>query len=389
MPNPFISFLRKIFSSKGTTKMADQGHIGNEASKPDNKPIGGPPDPLQFSFCVEQKPGSGEDSQPIISISSARNQGLIGVFDGMGGAGSAVHMDRGIKRTGAYIAARLAHDAVNEFFNSPDISLHFPRDLNATTSLAQQLRKWLIDVFKKEATRSEQAPTRLAGTMIRHLPTTMACLCFEGHNSATSTYATFWAGDSRVYLLKPISGLQQISIDDLKSRGDALQNLVDDSPISNCINADGDFTVNCCSGWADLPVIYIVATDGCFNFVPSPQHFEYAILHSLVNSHSSFEWADRLRTHLASIAGDDLSIALVALGWTDFKQLQTAFEARTEIIWKDYVRPLDELGAAIAKSAEEHKKAIEQRDHVRSQLWNKYKKTYESLQQQRVGSQNL
>lgn len=366
------------------SRMTEQSHIADENAKNSSKFITGPPDPFYFSFCVEQKPGNGEDSEPIVSVASARNSGLIGVFDGMGGAGGTVHADRGINRTGAYIASRLASASVSSFFNNSDLTPQFTKNLSTTKSVAQHLCKWLIEAFKTEAIRLEQSPTRLAGTMIRHLPTTMACTYFETADNVTTTYSTFWAGDSRAYLLSPIDGLQQISIDDLKSGGDALQNLTDDSPISNCINAEGDFTVNCHCGYVRLPIVYIVATDGCFNFAPSPSHFEYSILETLSQSHSSLEWAERLRNQLFSIAGDDLSIALVALGWTQFTTLQAAFAVRKETLWKTYIKPIDDLEYLIQKSAEEHKRSVQDRDQLRLRLWNEYKKKYELLQQQHV-----
>src|SRR5437879_2179910 len=112
--------------------------------------------PFFFAFCVEQKPGEGEDADPLVSISSLWDHGLIGVFDGMGGAGSAVHMYRGVKHTGAYIASRLAREVVETFFKSPSIEPTFSRDTIAAQSVAQNLQVRLADAFKAEVAKQTQ-----------------------------------------------------------------------------------------------------------------------------------------------------------------------------------------------------------------------------------------
>jgi serine/threonine protein phosphatase PrpC len=67
---------------------------------------------------------------------------------------------------------------------------------------------------------------------------------FRAQKPAESVCNVFWAGDSRCYLLSAPAGLQQLTEDDLKTKGDAPANLVEDSPMSNFINADVDFVLN-------------------------------------------------------------------------------------------------------------------------------------------------
>ncbi len=172
---------------------------------------------IQFSFCVEQKSNEGEDAEPILSISPRRDNGLLGVFDGMGGAGGTVYAHNGLRRTGAYWAARLASKVVRSYFDQPTI------DSSGDTpgEIAKALETKLTETFRSEIANLDAGPLRLGGNMIRRFPTTMACLYFEidVNRAGWARYVALWAGDSRAYLLSPRDGLQQITVDDLKSGG--------------------------------------------------------------------------------------------------------------------------------------------------------------------------
>ena len=334
-------------------------------------------DSFQFSLWVEQKVGEGEDAEPVLAVSQTRDQGRLSVFDGMGGAGSTRYTFNGISRTGAYIAARLASEVVEAFFRNPTAEAYFTSKAVAEAA-ARALEAGLLERFRTELARLDAAPSRLGGKMMRRLPTTMTCLSYkviEGYKAAG--YAVHWAGDSRAYVLSPSDGLQQISMDDLKSGGDALQNLLEDSPVSNCVNADVSFTINTASGMCQLPLTFLVATDGCFNFCPTPAHFEHALLDSLLNSSNSFEWRDDLTKRLHAIAGDDLSLALVSIGWPTFGDMRKDYRRRSAEVLEAFVKPIDDLDGVIRDLACRHKRGINDRDKLRSDLWSRYKKGYE------------
>ena len=72
--------------------------------------LAGPPagPTLSFGFNLAKVPGQGEDSDPIVR--DGRDLGLVGVFDGMGGAGGTVYETPEGPRTGAYIGSRVARD---------------------------------------------------------------------------------------------------------------------------------------------------------------------------------------------------------------------------------------------------------------------------------------
>ena len=57
--------------------------------------------PLIVSFMNEKKNQNGEDSDPLVFL--GKKISAVGVFDGMGGAGSALHMYNVSEKTGAYI----------------------------------------------------------------------------------------------------------------------------------------------------------------------------------------------------------------------------------------------------------------------------------------------
>ena len=208
----------------------------------------------------------GEDAEPILV--EFDDSICIGVFDGMGGAGSAIYTYLDEPRTGAYIAANTARDVVLQFFHNMKLSPDFA--FNASIDdLATYLTGALSKSFKNLAMQLDDGrSSKLKSSLIKSFPTTMATMYLTPRVDGTLNgrigveCKTFWAGDSRCYMLTPEKGLQQLSIDDIKSEGDALDNLINDSPISNCIFADGEFTIRHLKLETKGPAIFISATDG-------------------------------------------------------------------------------------------------------------------------------
>jgi hypothetical protein len=65
---------------------------------------------VSFKFCTAKVAGEGEDSDPILRVGP--DLGLLGVFDGMGGAGGRVYDTPDGRHSGAYIASRFARNVV-------------------------------------------------------------------------------------------------------------------------------------------------------------------------------------------------------------------------------------------------------------------------------------
>lgn len=334
--------------------------------------------PLGFHFNAAKVEGKGEDSDPIAEWD--QKQGVLAVFDGLGGAGSTIHHHRGVAYTGAYIASRVAMSEIRQLYNSVfEPRLMIPVD---TASLRNQME----EALKREAAtlETESEPTRLKSKLIKRLPTTMAALFMAQIDEETLRCQAVWAGDSRCYNLSPHTGLQQLSKDDIKSGGDALDNLKNDSPLSNYLNADTKFELHSQVWTFPQPHILLAATDGCFGYLLSPAHFEFLLLDSLAQANSTLQWRAEVINRLGNIAGDDCSMALLALGWSSFDALKAAFHTRHRQLHQDFIQPLDTLTQEIERDStllsevESRKNEREmRREALRQELWQSYKTTHD------------
>lgn len=327
-----------------------------------------------LELWYELKESQGEDAIPILDVDG----GLLTVFDGMGGAGGASYEDRQRLRTGASIGSELARNCVREYFAERSFAYS-----ELSSSLANRLAKELAEVlharFVAKAAELRTGAGRLEGKLLRTLPTTMACIYYRLSPGRDSVYyLVFWAGDSRAYRLTPGSGMQQLTADEIKSGGDALQNLRDDSLVSNCISADSDFHILYRAQECLLPVTLFVATDGCFNYLPTPFHFEHEVVASLMESSTVQQWKPALNSRLQSIAADDFSMAVVGLGWSHFERMKASYEGRNRELVEKYIEPLNRLDDEIRYLHGQHKLKIEERESLRRQLWKEYKANYEA-----------
>jgi hypothetical protein len=300
----------------------------------------------------EHLPG-GEDAPPTVLYSSLRSCGLLAVYDGLGGAGSAKLTGAdGTERTESYVASRLARSVVEEWFEAPDGDPAGP-------DAEGQLHDALEARFQAVA-RDLPSESRLAGSMRRRLPTTLAALGFERINTAgqPETYAVdaIWSGDSRCFVLSARSGLQQVTVDDSDER-DAFLQLERDPPLTNVIAADRPFTIHRRRIWMREPGVLIAATDGCFGYVATPAHFEHYLLSTLAAAGSADDWAARLLAELSAIAQDDLSLALGCLGYAGFDQLQSALRRRAEYMWRRHWMPVVDAGPAPGEGLRERRRA--------------------------------
>lgn len=336
---------------------------------------------IGFQFNAPKIEGKGEDADPVAVWQA--NRGALSVFDGMGGAGSTTYQHRGTSYSGAYIASRVVAGEIQRLFNPAFPLPTIPLDV-------RDLRERLSQVLQREAAslESESEPSRLKSKLIKRLPTTMAALLFERQENEVLCQAV-WAGDSRCYALSPQLGLQQLTTDDLKVSGDALENLKGDSPLSNCLSAEGDFELRSQTERLPLPVILLSATDGCFGYLFSPAHFESLLLDTLASAGDAAQWRDALVARLQVTAGDDCSLSLLALGWSSFKELQSAFSLRRQKLQREFIEPLNEMtrfideDAALLHQVEERRKSAEKRrEDLRQQLWLRYRNTHDQFLKQ-------
>ncbi|MDR0569054.1 MAG: hypothetical protein LBG87_07615, partial [Spirochaetaceae bacterium] len=195
-----------------------------------------------LSFYTEKKPRAGEDSEPIAEELGDKRY-LLGVFDGLGGAGAKqwsvspnifpaddpLSDFNGKTVTGAKLAANIIREEVLRFFKEKERKEK--KKGKDEKKLSEELTESMTLVLKNLLKKLEgnNPASRLKSGMLKSFPTTMA-VCYIAENRGDF----IWAGDSRGYILDA-DGLHQYTKDDLKSEGDALDNLNEDSPMSNYI----------------------------------------------------------------------------------------------------------------------------------------------------------
>ncbi|MGW3042744.1 PP2C family protein-serine/threonine phosphatase [Kitasatospora sp. NPDC001159] len=306
-----------------------------------------------LSVWTERTAGAGEDADPLVLHHVASRTGLVAVFDGAGGAGSASSWTngRGLARSGAWTGSRVARLAVELWFR--DCVEH--RRAPEVRALEHRLREAL------DAARPE-VRSKVVGTMRRQLPTTMASIWYR-IEGACVTVNSLWAGDSRAYVLTPGEGLQTLTRDHTDET-DALVQLTQDPPMTNMVCADRPFTVE--SHGVDLivPGVLLCATDGFFGYLWTPGDFEHVLLESLQRSSDEADWADRLSRKVQKYTADDASLALVAIGFCDFRELRDAFTDR-------YRRSCERYRGSPDGSDEDALR------HWREQDWLAYRTEYE------------
>ena len=268
----------------------------------------------------EKRIGRGEDSDPILFQSKSGDFVAVGVFDGMGGAGSVECLsdfsEEDNHKTKAYVASRIIRNAINNLLHS------------TANNEIRDLRIKLKDaILARYAEEKEKYPSKskisLRSSLIKDYPTTLALSTVQIVEDKF-LINSYWAGDSRNYLWTK-DGFFQISKDDLKGDLDPLDNLAEDAPMSNCLHADGSFKIQQIS-IDTLPstekIIMISATDGCFSYFPSPMDFERVLNSTLLSSQSLEEWERKLVEEFEAVTADDFSFGIATIGFKDFKDIK-------------------------------------------------------------------
>jgi hypothetical protein len=341
-------------------------------------------DPVVLRISYEFRPGLGEDAPPLGGLWSPTN-GLVGVFDGLGGAGGETMKTLdGMERPGAWIASRQVAEVVSEHAylvrgqqghgagDDSDQLPALPPPPDFTSTLKREIKSRLAGYAVHARTGGE---SRLKSKLIKTLPTTMALCWFD---SALGEFTAIWAGDSRVYQFRPEAdvGLQQVTTDDLKTRADALENLTQDSPMSNFISADTDFVLHERRMALYPRTILLAASDGCFGYVLTPLHFEFMLLSAMQAATSWRDWRDRLTTSIMNVTGDDATLSAVAIGWREFAACQHDFADRYQ--WcAERVRRYAAKSDRITRLQQELVIAKQELADGRKELWEEYRKSYE------------
>ncbi|GAA1655624.1 PP2C family protein-serine/threonine phosphatase [Catellatospora bangladeshensis] len=312
---------------------------------------------IAVAAWVPKRPGLGEDAEPTFMHHAPSGRGVLGVYDGLGGAG-ARHAGRaadGRRLSHAFVASRLAHLTVQSWF--ADLAAG-----QAEPTLPQRLAETLGGA--RTAARN-----KIVGTMRRDFPTTLAVIDYQQAGDGL-TVAASWAGDSRCYLLTADLGLQQLSKDDSDVE-DVLELLIADQPMTNVVSASGDSTIHR-RVFAGLPTpcVLVCATDGFFGYVTAPAMFEHVLLSELDRAADAGEWAQRLTARVRGYTSDDASVVAVAVGFGSFAQLQEEYRERLRRLTHEHADMFDTVaGRTEFVAARRRSWEIYRRNYLRYFNW--------------------
>lgn len=283
-----------------------------------------------FSFQKEIKPGFCEDAPPV-----ATDRYAI-VCDGLGGAGHTKHSlpdeenpGAVTERTSAYLGSRIVAERVERFFaehweewagpeQTPEIGVY-------AGQLKEELDRAIQDCVEKMRIRIP------VGKTIKIFPTTLASAVFLPCEEGL-TVAAVWAGDSRVYLLTPSKGLRLLSLDDADGAAESMNS---GTVMTNCVYA-GSFFLNYCVYTLREPGLVFCCSDGCFDYLRSPLHLEWLLLHTIQNMPQEDGrqpgeiLGESIRDGIYQTIRDDTTMAGLCVGLPSIASLQEAFRTRTE-----------------------------------------------------------
>ena len=265
-------------------------------------------------FNVPKKENEGEDAPPIFIVDSNSNWGVVGVFDGMGGAGAKKykHIETGEEHTSAYWGSIIVRNCVEELVNS------LKKEENPVPEFEDKLHLAVKKKLDEKIKEFPNANGSVLSKMTRKLPTTMALSLYCIQDEKVNIY-TYWAGDSRVYVLEK-NMIRMLTIDDSDVEdGDPFSPLNMDLAMNNAISQDRDFKIN--KSHLELPLssespfLLIAATDGCFGYYKNPIEFEAMLRKRIGKSNSQEEYVDNIKKDIIeNIQQDDFSISIVGLG---------------------------------------------------------------------------
>ncbi len=253
---------------------------------------------------------------------------MIAVFDGCGGLGSQKYKCFQ-EHTGAYMASRIVSGAVHDWFHD-----YYDKEWKSESDFVQSIKTYIDNgyaVCKKYAEKN----TLIRGTMVRDFPTTAAIAYVHRTLSEIELY-TIWVGDSRIYLLDDC-GLAQLSVDDTDVDS-ALSNLYSDGALNNVLSSDGNYVLHCIHMRLHKPVQIIVATDGCFGYVPTPMEFEKLLLDCIIHSRSQESLKQELYKTFTTYAGDDFSLGWISLMYDSYSQIRDLCKKRKRELTQKYLR---------------------------------------------------
>lgn len=304
-----------------------------------------------MSFCRDKIPGHGEDSYCYSFCDTA---GLLGAFDGCGGAGARKH-DHYSGHTEAYMASRLCAGAFYDQFRKLFPCSHAAADL-VEGVFAPRTVQCLLNFGPPK----DETGVRIKGSSVRTLPSTAAAALIQQAGDGSMLVSAIWAGDSRVYIMDS-RGLAQLTVDDT-TVADPMVNIYEDGILTNILCSDKPVKLHCRTFVMNEPFLVFAATDGCFGFLSTPMEFEGVLLETLLTTKCAAQWESKLAETIGSVAGDDHTLCLAAYGYGSYEALQKSFAQRYAYLEKRYLIPVSYM-------------PIEDRES-RFELWGSYRDHY-------------
>ncbi len=328
--------------------------------------------PVSLLLSVHSVPRNEEDSiQPCederVVCLKENNSLLIAVMDGCGGTGGK-HYQQAENWTGAKLASHLAGQALYDWFSETETE---PFSRKEPIRIAEEIRTVLSEAllrYNTELRENDAGSFVIRSSMNKDLPTTLAAIVAIPKGERSFEIQSYWAGNSRNYVLMP-GGLKQISTDDIVGNYDPYEDLLKDGILSNCVNASVPFQIHESVFRSEEPCMILSASDGIFGYLDSPIRLEGILLSTLQKAGTPLQWEELLRKIFGAYSGDDHTLQLAALGFSSFEEMKKTYHNRTKFLDRNLIRPLEK---AEKRADNEAVKA----------LWTQYKKDYLILQKE-------
>lgn len=288
---------------------------------------------IPFSFQKGNKAAGCEDAPPIANLAYSV------VCDGLGGAGSTKHTvlegvpEKPVVRTSGYLGSRIVCDCVNTYYAQSVTGLFAATNDNTridnVNGFLLALKEQIVSAF--DANIQKWGITRSHSKTLKDFPTTLASAIYYPHSNGVTVLAV-WAGDSRVYLLTPKKGLQLLSLDDAKNAENEMNST---SEMTNCISAGNAFRLNYAFYELNEPGIVFCCSDGCFDYLQSPLHFEWLLLHTILEcmpnstgDELGVALAESIRDNMYKSIGDDTTMSGIIIGMNSSRQMKDLYQGR-------------------------------------------------------------
>lgn len=277
-------------------------------------------------------PGECEDCYAVRELGG---QSVLCVADGCGGLGARRYPQLA-GRSGAYLASRLATRAFLRWWEERQPMPDAPTEGEA---LLHELESDLHGAISGFAQRHCQAASRISGSLIRTLPTTLCAAVTRQGEAARRELCFLWAGDSRGYVLDA-EGLHQCTADHLRGAPDAFESLYLDPPLARLLCAEAKPRLSMRRLCVSLPCVVTVATDGVYSCLPTPMELEMLLLNALQAAKSYERWQAKLLSLIRKVAHDDATLLLQPCGFTDFEDMKRRLLPRRERLQKGFITPV-------------------------------------------------